>query len=467
MMQTASTPQPRAFKVKFKDLTIWSVGGVRELQWAKPIEVLKPLSTVLIRKVESIKLQSNEIPLITIRFDGRISIREIGSKKFKGKLFKACAGDLVFSKIDLRNGAIGIVPENMSEIAVTNEFPVYQLNEKHVNTKYIQLLIKSEIFLRYINGSVSGASGRKRVTPENLEKIIVPLPSLDIQQAIVDLWHRGREQAQILDDKALLKEEHAAKIFKDTLGNFDTQIGERRPRLFVSSFLNTDRWGFDALLEAIRQRDRLDEIYFPIVRLEDVIDDLVNGWSPRCLARPAHEDEWGVLKLGAVSFGIYDETENKALPRHLIPIPRLAIEVGDVLISRANIMRLVGASVLVESSRPSLMLSDKIFRVNFRSNSPIDKAFLSEIMKIPFVRSQIERDATGTSPTMKNINKPSLLALKFPLPPLDIQREIVGQVIKARVEAERLRAEAQRMREETKVEVEARILGTHSIFMLS
>lgn len=131
--------------------------------------------------------------------------------------------------------------------------------------------------------------------------------------------------------------------------------------------------------------------------------------------------------------------------------------------SRANILRLVGACALVETTRTQLMLCDKIFRVCFRQDSPIDPAFLAEVMKTPFVRRQIERDATGTSPTMKNISKPALLALRFPLPPLDTQHSIVEKVAQARAEAGSLREAARQLHEETRSEVESMILGTKQV----
>ncbi|HSA84776.1 MAG TPA: hypothetical protein VLE46_01240, partial [Nitrospira sp.] len=41
---------------------------------------------------------------------------------------------------------------------------------------------------RQINGLISGASGRKRVQPPDLEEIEVPFPDINIQQSIVDYW---------------------------------------------------------------------------------------------------------------------------------------------------------------------------------------------------------------------------------------------------------------------------------------
>jgi type I restriction enzyme S subunit len=81
------------------------------------------------------------------------------------------------------------------------------------------------------------------------------------------------------------------------------------------------------------------------------------------LTRPAKKDEWGVLKVGAVSFGWFDESQNKALPPELKPRELYEVKSGDLIISRANIARYVGACALVSDVRPNLMLCDKLFRV--------------------------------------------------------------------------------------------------------
>ena len=192
----------------------------------------------------------------------------------------------------------------------------------------------------------------------------------------------------------------------------------------------------------------------------EIVADLENGWSPQCLNHPVLDDEdWGVLKLGAVSFGNYDDTENKALPPGLKPVPDLEIRPGQVLISRANIPRLVGACALVERTRPRLLLCDKIFRVIFKPNSTIEPAYLAEVLKSAPLRSQIEAAATGTSPTMQNITKPALLALRLPLPPLESQRVIVARIAEARVAIARERETARRLAEAAKLEIETRLLG--------
>jgi len=104
---------------------------------------------------------------------------------------------------------------------------------------------------------------------------------------------------------------------------------------------------------------------------------------------------------------------------------------------------LVGACAIIEQTRSRLMLCDKIFRVVFKDNSPIAPIFLAEVMRTKHVREQIESKVTGTSPTMKNISKPALLGLSFPLPSsVDDQRMLAQSLRSAREQASGLRKQA-------------------------
>ena len=103
------------------------------------------------------------------------------------------------------------------------------------------------------------------------------------------------------------------------------------------------------------------------------------------------------------------------------------------------------------------MLCDKIFRFIFNEPSELDPQFAAEVLRTGPVREQIEASVTGTSPTMKNISKPALLALTFPLPPLDVQQELVAALATARSRAAALREDAARDRIEARAVFEAAI----------
>jgi type I restriction enzyme S subunit len=65
------------------------------------------------------------------------------------------------------------------------------------------------------------------------------------------------------------------------------------------------------------------------------------------------------------------------------------------------------------------------------------------VLKTPSVREQNEGQLTGTSPTNKNISKPALLGLTFPMPPgITVQEALVADLTAARSAALAKRDEA-------------------------
>ena len=358
-------------------------------------------------------------------------------------MFAAYPGDVVFSRIDARNGAIGVLQEGITKAVITSEFPVFVPVPDRLDGGFVKLVLRTGNFLAALRTKASGTSGRKRITPDAFADLRVPLPPLNEQRAIVAAHRAALARAADLERKAVEVEARAMEAFEAALGFGPPEPLPERPA-FIASFKDLDRWSHEGILRRIVGDDTTQASPYPTVQLRDVIADLENGWSPKCHDRPAGPDEWGVLKLGAVSFGVFNPEENKALPRHLEPRPHLEVKPGELLISRANITRLVGAIALAGETRPKLMLCDKIFRVVSREPAPVDTTFLTEILRISDVRRQIEANVTGTSPTMKNISKPALMSLTFPLPPKPEQVVMAKALADARAKAVGLREEARK-----------------------
>jgi type I restriction enzyme S subunit len=150
------------------------------------------------------------------------------------------------------------------------------------------------------------------------------------------------------------------------------------------------------------------------------------GWSPSCEARPRDGDEWGVLKVSAVSWGIYRPEENKALPPNLEARPEHEVAKGDFLVSRANTAELVARSVVVEETPNRLMLSDKIVRLKLTALCA--RRYVNLANSAPLARSYYSQVAGGTSSSMKNVSREQILNLPIALPPLAEQQRIVARV---------------------------------------
>lgn len=161
------------------------------------------------------------------------------------------------------------------------------------------------------------------------------------------------------------------------------------------------------------------------VALKDVLRKVETGWSPVCdSVRPAM-DQWGVLKLSAVTSGKFVASEAKRLPSEVLP--RIAFEVrpGDVLMSRANgVKALVGVACTVNQVRPRLLLPDLVFRL-VADPDVLDPAFLGIALASTAVRRQIEAAMRGTSGQYK-VSQADVRALEIPHLSLPEQGDIVA-----------------------------------------
>lgn len=163
------------------------------------------------------------------------------------------------------------------------------------------------------------------------------------------------------------------------------------------------------------------------VRFGQLITDADAGWSPRCETFPRAGDNWGVLKVSAVSWDCFLPAENKQLLPGIIPPERATVRLGDFLISRANTAELVAKCAIVDDEPTNLILSDKIVRLQITEHC--SKRFLAIVNNwADYARAHYANEASGTSLSMKNVSREVIYHLPIPLPPTMEQTRIVAKV---------------------------------------
>ncbi len=174
-----------------------------------------------------------------------------------------------------------------------------------------------------------------------------------------------------------------------------------------------------------------------VVKLGAILSELGQGWSPDCPSEPAGVGEWGVLKTTSVVWGGYNEDENKQLPVPFKPRPDLEVKSDDILITRAGPKSRVGVVAHVPSTRPQLMISDKIYRLRLLSSDV--PAYFALALSAGYMQSAISRTVSGMAESQTNISQGVIKGLAILRPIREEQHAIVAH---ARAFDERLRAEA-------------------------
>ncbi len=174
-----------------------------------------------------------------------------------------------------------------------------------------------------------------------------------------------------------------------------------------------------------------------VVRLESVLSELGQGWSPDCPAESADANEWGILKTTSIVWDGYNENENKRLPISLKPRPALEVASGDILITRAGPMNRVGVVAHVFGTRKKLMISDKMYRLRLLKSEV--SAYFALALASTYAQDAISRTISGMAESQTNISQSVIRNLAIFRPKATEQGEIVERV---RILDERLAGEA-------------------------
>ncbi len=160
--------------------------------------------------------------------------------------------------------------------------------------------------------------------------------------------------------------------------------------------------------------------------LGTVITKIEAGKSFKCEERQPSSADIGVVKVSAVTWGIYDEHETKTCLDWERVEPRYFIKPDDFLFSRANTIELVGACVIAHKVTRKVMLSDKILR--FCLSDAVLPEWVLYWLRSDFGRKEIQRLATGNQESMRNIGQDRIRQIAFAIPPLSAQNAVVAEV---------------------------------------
>jgi len=164
-------------------------------------------------------------------------------------------------------------------------------------------------------------------------------------------------------------------------------------------------------------------VEWEVVRLKKIIQKFESGVSVNGENRKLEDGEIGVLKVSAVSYGVFDSSAAKAVIKDDLRRVKTNPKVGQIIISRANTPELVGASAYVDKDYPNLYLPDKLWQT-ITDSKLVNNRFLFAHLRSNRIQEQTKNLATGSSGSMKNISKPSFLSIQVPLPPLPEQQKI-------------------------------------------
>jgi len=261
-----------------------------------------------------------------------------------------------------------------------------------LDRRYLAYFLRSASVVDQISKRTAGAR-MPRADMGFVLDLSIPLPKLSEQIRVIDLLNRAEGIVRLRREAQAKAAEIIPALFLDMFGDPAT---------------NPKGW--------------------PVVEFGTLLSGIDSGSSPKCHDKPRDPDEWGVLRLGAVSRCEYDESEHKTLPQGIAADPTIEVKEGDLLLARKNTAELVGASAYVWSTAGRQLLPDLIFRPRIADPDTLDPIYLWKLLTSESKRRALSRLATGSANSMPNISKERLRTLPIELPPHALQMRFASRV---------------------------------------
>jgi len=389
-----------------------------------------------------------------VSFDGEIFA---GKEDTKMEQFLAMPGDLVISKIRARQGSVGLVSQDSGNVSVTIHYRVLMPDVEKVNEQYAWLVLRSS-YARAQFLAATGGAMKGEISEEALLDIRIPLPPFEMQRAIVARWRQAQAEIAAVIAQADEIENQIPDIVYEALGTRPPQPHAETPRYMVLRWSEIDRWSFNYLSRVRQGLLGYTHSQYPIAPLDECLIDTMNGYCIRPVDGPT---PYRMLKLNALMPAGLDISATKYVDVAPQIAERFSVRQSDLFICRSvGSYDHVAKCAVARSNAPGILFPDIMIRV--RLNSRVLPEYVREVIQTPLGRSFFQSQAR-TAVGMWKIGAKDIRAFPIPLPPLDVQREIVRRVEESRAEIARLRAQAARRAQEAQVEVEAAILGSEDL----
>lgn len=356
-----------------------------------------------------------------ITFGGELHIRSEDAKRgYKGPLFQADPGDLVISKIRVAQGSLCIVPDTLDHLAVSAEYPVYGVDNSMVRTEYLRLVIRSSVFQARVSRLRSGNTTKARIRPAQFEALKFPLPSLDEQDALIAGYATDLRRAESLEHEAEATERAGWQTFEKALGVASPPPLPDRP-VFVARFRDVERWSHESILRSLNRptENDSDMAMIPLGQIGKVSYGI-----QKCPANRPGTHARPYLRVANVQRGVLDLREIKYINVPDEEMPKLRLEVGDVLLCEGNSPELVVRGAIWRGEIEDCVHQNHVLRVRVDKSRLLPEFVLAVINSghgQGYFRSKAKRTTN-----LASINSKEVAGLPVPDVSIKQQEELLS-----------------------------------------
>ncbi len=433
--------------IKFSKLFNWDAKQYINTSsfFNKDIEVVLFKEFAKKAEIESIQIKDElEYKILGVRSYGFGAFvnRKVKGKTLKMKVYqKAKSNHLFWCKVDTKNGAFGIITDELEDGIASSNMTFAELNTNKINPEYLQILFRSKAFNAYMDSFVTGTTNRKYVRPNQIfEEIKLPLPPLNnedalkqnlpntiTQKKLVIAYNQKLNDAEEAKQKAKNKEAEIETYLLNELGINKTKNTATIGGLSFVKFKDLDVWGFDKVdTKGILQSNKYPNLQLsqiaeinPTTSFTKMNSDLSVSFIPMTNI----SDIDGEVKLyskGKVTLSKgYTKFKN-----------------GDLLWARITPCMENGKSAIVNNMENGFGYGSTEYHIIRTSNSTLTK-FLHLLLRYDKILQAARGYFTGSA-GQQRVPKSFLEKLNVPFPAPNIQENIIKNITKMKQEIKEL-----------------------------
>jgi type I restriction enzyme, S subunit len=384
------------------------------------------IGDLLKRNKEAVKIQDEtSYKRATIRINGQgISLRDTVLGKVIGtkNQFIIHAGQFLLSKIDARNGAFGVVPVDLEGGIITGNFWTFDVDYSRINPHYLTLLTGTKEFQKLSQSASVGTTNRNYLQEKQFLDFLIPLPTIQEQQKILNNYNLKIQQVEELKIKSTKFENEINNFLLTELGIIK-QVGfELKNGLNFIEFVNLTKWALTHLYKD--NQNIFEKSKYITMKFKDLLLFFEGGKTPS----KSRNDFWNgeIFWTSPKDFkgrSIIEKSEDK--------ITQLAVDETGIRVFPKGVFLSVFRSGILQHSFPTAITEietaiNQDLKAYSLKEDLIDKYYYLHFVHV--FKKQILSNCSKKSVTVESINTEDFMELQIPLPPLTIQKKISERI---------------------------------------
>lgn len=420
--------------VEYKDIVNWSprhlTGTGIHYRTDFPQE---RLCDVLVRVKDKVRIEPDEeYTRVTLKTNhGGIVLRDRKQGNAIGRKlqYRIKGGQLLVSKIDVSRGAVGIVPKSLSGAVVTENFWVYEVQDKQkVILEYVALLLTTSEFMAMASENSNGSTGRQYMQENIFLNQYIPIPGITVQDRLVREYKKEERRCSQMKAKALVKEQELSDRLFELLGLHQASEQLSTGQLHLYNSVDLNEWSF----EKLRSESVWTTSNYRCVRIGDFPEYFTliqRGVSPQY----SMTSGFGMLNQKCVRWYELDLQYMKNVTEH--SLAKYSREMfttrGDILVNSTG-DGTIGRSAVVRKQRECRLMYDSHVLMLRVLKEAVNPEYLCLLFNSPYIQSQITQLKSAVATSQTELGVDNLRRVQVILPPLQEQTAIARELSRIR-----------------------------------